>query len=165
MSPCHWVHHQRFLLKMKIFFWNLDWTVLCCSSCVGVYWWLCRRSRQDYWRQEAERNGDIQRGSRCDNDQAPDSQLTGIICWLLTAPEIVTVIYLTPLAVSTSDNSQSRFRVQVSGSQRWCECFVLLSDNSDIVLLNNFHYLVRCHFQCLLSRENIITIGLISNVP
>ena len=139
MFPCQldWIHHS--LVKLN----------LChLSLCVGVYWsrvgvttgLLEARSREE-WRYPER--------SRCDNDQAPDtlSCPRSFADFLYCPRDRDCDLLDTSSPCSTRDNSQSRFHVQVSGSQRWCECFVSLSDNSDLVLLNNFHYLVRCHFQ------------------
>ena len=143
MFPCQldWIHH-RFGETVLLPSLQLCWCLLV----------PCGRSRQDYWRQEVERNGerngDIQRGPgvimiRLQTPSAARDHLLTSYCPRDRDCDLLD----TAAALQSRDNSQSRFHVQVSGSQRWCECFVSLSDNSDLVLLNNFHYLVRCHFQ------------------
>ena len=67
MFPCQldWIHH-RFGETVLLPSLQLCWCLLV----------PCGRSRQDYWRQEVERNGEEWRypeRSRCDNDQAPDT--------------------------------------------------------------------------------------------
>ena len=138
MFPCQldWIHHSLVKLYSAV------------SPSVLVFIGPVWASRQDYWRQEVERNGDIQRGPgvimiRLQTPSAARDHLLTSYCPRDRDCDLLD----TSSPRSTRDNSQSRFHVQVSGSQRWCECFVSLSDNSDLVLLNNFHYLVRCHFQ------------------